>query len=292
MKYVDFYGEAPHEAGAFSVFEDGDIAVFFPKRRRDLHKGACGTANIIGGSAGVGASFLAAGACLKSGAGYTKLYLPPTVYPHAIGSVSPACILREFSAVEGELLLADCIAVGMGAGVSEELYADILKLLHSFQGTLVLDADALNALASYGVEALKRKNCRVIVTPHPKEFSRLTKKPIGEILEDPITAALRFAREYEVTVILKNYRSVITDGERIALNVTGSPALAKGGSGDVLSGLLAGTVARGTAPFDAAAVSSFLLGKAGELAALEMGEYAPDATDIIHYLAKAIARYK
>ena len=96
-----------------------------------------------------------------------------------------------------------------------------------------------------------------------------------------------FAALRGVTVILKNNRSVITDGVRVAVNPTGSPSLAKGGSGDVLSGLLVGTCARGVQPFEAACVASYLLGRAGELAAREMGEYAPDPSDTIAFLAAA-----
>ena len=132
----------------------------------------------------------------------------------------------------------------------------------------------------------------MIVTPHPKEFARLTGKPVSDILADAVNEAKAFAAQRNVVVLLKNNRSVITDGERVAINPTGSPALAKGGSGDVLSGLLAGTCARGVAPFDAACVASWLLGRAGELAAEKMGEYAPDPTDIIGFLPEAILSVK
>lgn len=274
-------------AGGAEVWESGDVRTLFPKRKSNSNKGSYGSAVIIGGSAGSGAGFLAAGACLKSGAGYTKLYFPQEIYPHAVGKLL-ACILREFHAVEREMLDADCLAIGMGAGTSENLYHTVYKLLTSYQGTLVLDADALNSLSEYGKTVLQKKTCKVVITPHPKEFSRLIGVGVGEVLSGAVTLAQEFARTYGVTVVLKNNRTVITDGTRVAINTTGSPALAKGGSGDVLTGLLAGTCARGVEPYEAAVASCFVLGRAGELAAKALGEYSVDATDIIDFLPDSI----
>lgn len=270
------------------LWEENDVKAFFPKRKSNVHKGTFGSACILAGSVAYsGAAFLSAGACLKSGAGYTRLCVSERIFPYAIGRL-PACILREFQSLDGEILSSASIALGMGAGVNERLYAYIIELLSVYTGTLVLDADALNALALYGAEILRQKTCRVIVTPHVKEFARLTGRTTEEVLRNAAELAQNFAREYGVTVLLKNNRSFITDGTRSAINLTGSPALAKGGSGDVLSGFLAGTCARGVEPLEAACVSAFVCGKAGEIAADRMGEYAPDATDIIRYLPEAL----
>ena len=273
------------ENGA-EVWENADVKAFFPRRRSNTHKGSYGTACILAGGAYSGAAFLAAGACLKSGAGYTKLCVSGELYPHAIGKL-PAAVLREYKAIDGDILGADALAVGMGSGVSEQLYVYIAELLTNYTGTLVLDADALNTISAYGTEVLSKRACRVVLTPHPKEFSRLAECSVKEVLADPVGMAKEFAARFGVTVLLKNNRSVITDGVRVAVNPTGSPSLAKGGSGDVLSGLLVGTCARGVQPFEAACVASYLLGRAGELAAREMGEYAPDPSDTIAFLAAA-----
>ena len=273
------------ENGA-EVWENADVKAFFPRRRSNTHKGSYGTACILAGGAYSGAAFLAAGACLKSGAGYTKLCVSGELYPHAIGKL-PAAVLREYKAIDGDILGADALAVGMGSGVSEQLYVYIAELLTNYTGTLVLDADALNTISAYGTEVLSKRACRVVLTPHPKEFSRLAECSVKEVLADPVGMAKEFAARFGVTVLLKNNRSVITDGVRVAVNPTGSPSLAKGGSGDVLSGLLVGTCARGVQPFEAACVASYLLGRAGELVAREMGEYAPDPSDTIAFLAAA-----
>lgn len=278
-------GIPAREEGA-EVWEDADVKTYFPARRSNSHKGSYGAACILAGGAYSGAAFLAAGACLKSGAGYTKLCVTGELYPHAIGKL-PAAILREYKALDGDIFASDAIAVGMGSGVSEQLYVYIAELLANYTGTLILDADALNTLSAYGTELLSKHACRVVLTPHPKEFSRMVERPVKEVLADPVGMAKEFAARYRVTVLLKNNRSVITDGARVAINPTGSPSLAKGGSGDVLSGILVGTCARGVAPFEAACVASYLLGRAGEIAAREMGEYAPDPTDIIACIAKA-----
>ncbi len=280
-------GVQPMRKGA-EVWEDFDVKKFFPRKRSNVNKGTYGKACIFGGSAVYsGASFLAAGACLKTGAGYTKLVVGRDVYRNAIGRL-PAVILQEFEAVNGEILASDAIAAGMGAGVSGRLYAYLVELLGSYTGTLILDADALTTVAAYGTDVLKNKSCRVVLTPHPKEFARLIGKTVEDVLVNSVKYAKEFAKEFGVILVLKNNRTVITDGERVCLNPTGSSCLAKGGSGDVLTGFLTGTCARGVSPFEAAVVSAYVLGRAGELAEEEMGQYAPDASDIIAYLSRAM----
>ena len=281
-------GISSAEPGA-EIWEEEDVKKYFPKRKSNSHKGSYGSACLLAGGAYSGAAFLSAGACLKSGAGYTRLYVTEELFPSAVGKL-PACILRAFRAIDGEMLGSDCIALGMGTGVSERLYAYVDELLSAYTGTLILDADALNTVGAYGTDILKKAACKIVLTPHPKEFSRLSGKSVKEILSDPIGCAKAFAKEYGVTVLLKNNRSVITDGERVAINLAGSPALAKGGSGDVLSGFLAGTAARGIPPFEAACVAAFVCGKAGEIAAERMGEYSSDATDVIRFIPDVLLK--
>lgn len=281
-------GIASADEGA-EIWEAADVAASFPKRKSNVHKGTFGKACLLAGSMEYsGAAFLAASACLKSGAGYTRLCVPEELFPYTVGRY-PACIVQPFRSIDGETLGSDCIAAGMGTGVSEGLFACLVELLPEYTGVLVLDADALNTIAHYGTEILKNKTCRVIVTPHPKEFSRLTGKSVAEIAQNAVAEAQSFAAEYGVTVLLKGNRTVITDGTRTAINTEGSPALAKGGSGDVLAGFLAGTCARGIPPFEACCSAAFVCGRAGALCAEEMGEYAPDAQDVIARLPRAIA---
>ncbi len=301
MKYALLLADGADCAGKITIAEIGiltpergaeiwgneDLKMYFPHRRSHTHKGTHGDATILAGGKYTGAAFLAAGACLKSGAGYTRLRVTKELLPSAIGKL-PSCILSEYEGIDGELLNSDCIALGMGAEADECFYDLLKELIVKYTGTLVVDAGALNALSEFGLEVLKEKACKIILMPHIGEFSRLTGKNVQEILHSPVELAMEFAKKYGVVVILKNNRSVITDGERVAINTTGSPVLAKGGSGDVLSGFLAGTVARGVPCFEAACVTSYVLGKAGECVANEMGEYAPDATDVIACLPKVM----
>lgn len=279
-------GIQPTSTGA-EVWGKNDVKKFFPKKKSNSHKGTYGSSCIFAGEAFSGAAFLAAGACLKSGAGYTRLYVSEELFPSAVGKL-PSCILRTYHSLDNEILDADSVGIGMGMGVTDRLYAMLSQLLFVYTGTLVIDADALNTLGAYGMDILKNKSCNVVLTPHPKEFSRLCGKSVRSILRDPIPSAKELAQAYGVTVLLKGNRTVITDGDRVAINATGSPALAKGGSGDVFSGLLTGTAARGIPPFEAACTAAYVFGRAGELAAEKMGEYAPDPSDVVEYIPHAL----
>lgn len=169
----------------------------------------------------------------------------------------------------------------MGCGVSEEIYKTIKYLLENYEGKLLIDADGLNSIAKYGVDALKTKKCKVILTPHIGEFARLTNKTKDEILENSINLAINFAKTYDVTLLLKNAVSVITDGEEVFINTTGTPAMAKAGSGDVLSGITAGLLSRTDEILFATAASAYLFGKAGETAVLDQNEYTVTASDLV-----------
>lgn len=277
----------PYMETGTCVWEDADVATYFPPKRSNVNKGTFGKACLITNGGRIGAVTLAAKACLRSGCGYTFLRAPEAYVPH-LGVALPACVVGEFCGLDHEILSADAVALGMGAGVNRALYALVCDLLAEYKGTLILDADALSALAAYGMEPLKHKSCEVILTPHPKEFSRLTDRSVRDILENALPLAGEFAQEYGVTLVLKNNRSIISGGVQTAINPTGTPALAKGGSGDILAGFLAGTCARGVAAFEAACAASYILGRAGELASKETGDYGSTPEDVVFQLSKAI----
>ena len=152
-----------------------------------------------------------------------------------------------------------------------------------------MDADALNALATHTNpnKIFKNKKCDVVITPHVKEFSRLLGENVGEILQNGLTAPMAFAKENEVAVYLKNAVSILSDGEVIFLNASGNSGQAKGGSGDVLSGVIAGLCAQGLSAFNAARVGGYIVGRAAEIAAIEKSEYSLLASDVIENLGKA-----
>ncbi len=286
-------------AEAAYLAEDRDIAAFFPERKRNTHKGSYGKVSIIAGSkAYSGAALLAAMSALRAGAGYTELCVPAGLFPVYAGKV-PEAILTSFRGEDAfvyhekdleKVLKSQCIVLGMGTGVSPEIYKMIKFLLANYAGRLVLDADALNALAKYGVSALREKKCEVLLTPHVKEFSRLSGLSVQEILEGGVAAPQKFAAEYGVSVLLKNAVSVLCGGGKTYFNVRGSACQAKGGSGDVLSGVIGSIAAQGHGMTGAALAGSYLCGVAGELCEKELGQYSVTAGDVIAHLSRAVLR--
>lgn len=260
-----------------------DIKKFYPPRPRNSHKGTYGSANIIAGSDKyMGAAALSISAALKSGCGYVKLTTSEKV-KLALAARYPQVIYLD----EPDLS-SDAIAVGMGCGACENLYLLIKKLLKEYTGTLIIDADGLNSISAYGKDILKNKSANVILTPHVKEFSRLNGKSVEEITSNPVKYATQFAAEYQVVLLLKGCDTVITDGSRYKVNTRGTTALAKGGSGDMLSGYMCGTAARGISPFDAACTSAFTMGLSAEISSKELTDYCATADDILKNLHNAV----
>ena len=269
--------------GIIKEYTDEEIKKFYPERKRNTHKGSYGSANIIAGSDKyMGAAALAAEAALMSGCGYVKLTTSERVRS------ALAAKLPQIICLDDPDYSSQAVAVGMGCGVSESLYAVISKLLVDFNGKLIIDADGLNSLAKYGVDILDKRKCSVILTPHVKEFSRLTGLTVDEICLSPVKYAYGFARRYGVHVLLKGADSVITDGEKVAVNTRGTTALAKGGSGDMLSGYMCGCAARGLNIFDAAVCAAYTMGLSAEISSAQKTDYCVTAKDIIKNLHFAV----
>lgn len=265
------------------IITSGWCKQFYPKRKRNSHKGTYGSANIVAGSDKYpGAAVLALEAVLMTGCGYVKLtssekvkYTLAVKFPQAIYIDEPD-------------LNSQCIAIGMGCGISEKLYGQINFLLKNYSGTLIVDADGLNSLAKFGTDILKQKNCTVILTPHLKEFARLTGKSVEEIACNAQTLSENFAKKYGVILLLKGADSIITDGLNTFVNKSGTTALAKGGSGDMLSGFMCGTVARGVEPLNAACCSAYTMGLSAEISSEQKTDYCATAKDIIKNLHIAV----
>ena len=272
----------------------------FPERNRNVNKGHFGKTCIIGGSLCYpGSILLSANAvsALKMGVGYCNLAVPGSLVQNYVCK-TPECTFTPIKDENGflcydqdalgRLLKYNSIAIGMGLGTSEYVYKTICYLLSNYCGVLIIDADGLNSLAKFGVEVLKNAKCRVILTPHVGEFARLGGYNKEEIVSDGINLAKQFAHTYGVILVLKSATSIITDGEEMYLNTSGCSGMAKGGSGDVLSGFIAGVTARYNDPLFDAVVCAHLFGLAGEIAQKEHGSYCMLASDIINALPKAI----
>ena len=285
-----------------SILDPYDLKKLFPKRQRNVNKGDFGRCSIIAGSYEYsGSAIIAANAltALKLGAGYSNLCIPMSVYG-AVAGLAPEVTITLMKDKVGDLAYdldmlkrivktSKSIAVGMGLKVSLEVYKTVEFLLKNFKGSLIIDADALNSLSKFGVEILKEKKCEVLLTPHIKEFSRLSKKSVNEILKNQIGAAADFAKEFGVCVILKNAVSVITDGENVFLNTRGVSGLAKAGSGDILSGIAGGLAAQGHSLFDCAKAAPLILGLAGEIAQIAQNEYSMLAGDVTARIGEAVS---
>jgi NAD(P)H-hydrate epimerase len=271
------------EETSVEIWDDIDVKKYFPKRKRDTNKGDYGVANIVSGAKNyLGASVLATQSALKSGCGYVKLTCDDYLKNLMLVRYPQVIYLKKID--KG----ASALAIGMGGGVNKALYNKICALLKGYDGVLLIDADGLNCLAKYGLSPLKNTKARVVLTPHLKEFSRLLGKSVQEIKDEPIKLAVQFAREFNVTLVLKSSTTIIADGRRVAQNLRGTTALAKAGSGDMLSGFIAGTCARGVDPFDACVCSTFLMGLSAEISSGQKTDYCATANDIIKNLPSAI----
>jgi NAD(P)H-hydrate epimerase len=276
-----------------------------PVRPVDGHKGTFGRVLIIAGSRGMsGAACLAGQAALRGGAGLVFLAVPEGVLPIVAGyepSYLTVPLAEDFEGringdfkalLEKHVEAADVIASGPGLGQSEDLSSLVGWLYTSVPKYLVLDADALNLLAKKP-ELLDEKpqtetgSVPRILTPHPGEFSRLTGKPMEEIARNREALAVEFAAKHEVILVLKGRHTLITDGEKLAKNTSGNSGLATGGTGDVLTGLIAALLGQGMSAFDAAHLGVYMHGIAAELAAHDLSEAGMISSDLPFYVARA-----
>jgi NAD(P)H-hydrate epimerase len=274
-----------------------------PPRPLDSNKGTYGRVLIVSGSRGMsGAAVLCAGAALRGGAGLVRLAVPEGILP-IVASANPcyttAPLLEDShgrltAAALPELLelIRDNSAAGLGPGLgqSADVGSIVAAALEQTRTPLVLDADALNVLVGH-LDALSKHQGPVILTPHPGEFARLLGCDIPTVQARREELAARFAATHAVVLILKGHRTVVTDGRRLYLNTTGNPGMATGGSGDVLTGLLAALVGQKLEPFAAAQLGVYLHGLAGDLARAQVGEPSLIATDLLHHLPRAFAAH-
>ncbi len=272
-----------------------------PPRPDVSHKGTFGHVLIVAGSRGMsGAACLAGGAALRGGAGLTTVAIPEEIAsivagfePSYLTLGLPQTDCGQFAVEAGAQILelagrVTTVACGPGWGTSPGL-VELARLLHaSVRQPLVVDADGLNALAALpgGCPAAPPGMPRVF-TPHPGEFARLLKIDTRVVQENRETLAVEFARRLGGVILLKGRGTVITDGERVAMNSTGNSGMATGGTGDVLTGLIAALLAQDMPPFEAAQLGAHLHGLAGDLAAAELSRHSLIASDLLRYLPHA-----
>lgn len=259
------------------------------KRNPEGHKGSFGRLLIIAGSENYpGAAALSTLAAMRSGVGLTTLLTENRVIDRIFPLIPEAvlCSMDKFSGalLEKELMKSTAVVLGPGLGRKKGIL--IKYVLKNYKGPLVLDADGINAITP---DILKLKKGGIVLTPHEGEFSRLTGKPIAEISKNREKEAVSFSQKYGVHLILKGKGTIVSDPEGNAfINTTGGSSLAKGGSGDVLSGILGSFLAMGDDILAASKKAVFIHGLSGDIAAEEKGEHSVLARDVIAALPKAI----
>jgi NAD(P)H-hydrate epimerase len=271
------------------------------ERPLESHKGLYGHALVIGGSRGMsGAITLAGLATLRSGAGLATLAVPRAIQD-VVAGYNPSYMTHGLAdsadhmvgaSADEVLALAEnmtALALGPGLGRAESTIDFVARLYREVKQPMVVDADALFALAQRK-ELLAQAAGERILTPHPGEFARLTgTKPTSDDASRSVAAGelASASGDSKLVVVLKGHHTIITDGSRYALNQTGNPGMATGGAGDVLTGVITALVCQGLAPFDAARLGAHVHGLAGDLAAEKLGQTSLIASDLVDFLPAA-----
>ncbi|MGB9073334.1 MAG: NAD(P)H-hydrate dehydratase [Terriglobales bacterium] len=282
-----------------------DFAALLAPRQRDANKGSYGHVLVIGGSLGkAGAAAMAGFSALRAGAGLATVATPQSVLSTVAGfhpelmtepleETDAATIsLRNLEPQHVDLLVERTSVLAIGPGISRnpETAEFVRALAHRYKAPMVLDADALNAFEGLAGQ-LTGHGRNLVITPHPGEMARLTGLSVPEIQANRLEVARTFAREHELIVVLKGHRTLTAspDGE-VWVNPTGNPGMATGGSGDVLTGMVAGLIAQHPQHMlAAAALAVYLHGLAGDLAGAAVGATSLVATDMVRFLPQAFS---
>ncbi len=292
------------EEGKRELLLDSKVKKILQPRNMTDHKGDFGHLLVIAGSMGkIGAATMTARSATLSGAGLVSIAAPASCVPVIQSTLTQEMaislqddntgkfITKSIDTVLKTLEKKTAAALGPGMGTEPETSKFLDAFLNEVDLPTVIDADGLNILAENKTQMKIIKGRKVILTPHPGEFSRLTGISTKEIQEKRLELARRFAMEWGITLILKGYRSVVATPEGdIYISTTGNPGMASGGSGDVLTGIIGGLLAMGTDPIDAACYAVHAHGLAGDIAEEKQGEVSMNAGDIMSSISEAIQK--
>ena len=276
----------------------------FPRRKPDTHKGDYGHIFILAGSLGFsGAAILCANSAMRSGAGLVTLGLPESLCNIAAKRVFLEVMLKPLPQTREKALSlsaypkisefaknADVLALGPGLSRNPQTQKLIRRIISTIPKPMVIDADALNALAGH-LGILRLNPNLKILTPHPEEFSRLAGQSTAYIQKNRETLAKRFACDYNIILVLKGHHTVVASADKVYVNKTGNPGMATAGSGDVLTGIISALLGQGLDGWTAAKSGVYLHGLAGDIAAKEKTQAALIASDIIENIPVAIKKY-
>ena len=283
--------------------DEAMIRRVLPPRRQDTHKGDYGRAFLLCGATGfTGAAYFAAESAVRSGAGLVDLAVPSAIYPIAAAKlneamVHPAACLEDgtvaaaaLDELRGRAERADALLIGCGLGRGREVEPVVLSMLAAAKAPVVLDADGINALCAHK-DKIAAAQAEVILTPHDGELTRLLGEAPVRAGEERTAAAVRIARTLGATLVMKGHVTVTADkAGRVCVNTTGNAGMARGGSGDVLAGIIVALAAQGIPPFEAAAAGAYIHGVAGDVARAVQGEIGMTPTDMLRLLPRAFYR--
>lgn len=281
----------PNKQSTIELVDEKLVQSFLPQNNVLAHKGTNGTLAVAAGSRGMtGAATLCCLGALKSSAGIVKLLVPQNLNDIMEVKLTEAVTVpidseNCFKERDAEILLnlnADAMVIGPGISRDDGTIAFVQSVVKNARVPLVIDADGIYAVSA-NIDILKEAKAEIILTPHPGEFSRLTGASVSEIENNRIEYAKKFAAKYGVTVLLKGAGTVIAEPNgKVYINSTGNEGMAKGGSGDVLAGIIGAFLCRGAV--HPAAVGAYIHGKAGDRAAEKIGKTAMLPTDILNYI--------
>jgi len=303
VKVVDISlpAEEVERAEIFVELLGGEVLHSLPKRRADSHKGSTGKVLVVAGSKGMpGAAVMTALSALRVGAGLVYAALPSSIRGVFLKRLMEGIVVPLDDSEKDRLTSASLefvlraakgkkvMAVGPGIGLDPETGKMIRSLIQKARIPMVLDADALNLLAA-APENFRKAKVPLILTPHPGEMARLTGVSGETLATRRIELAGDFAREFGVILVLKGARTVIAEPEgRCWINTTGNPGMATAGTGDVLTGMIAGLIAQGMKPLTAAKTGVYLHGLCGDHAAGRLGERSLIARDLLREVPRVL----
>ena len=278
-----------------------DCKEFVGKRDVNSNKGDFGYIAILGGCQNYsGAIKLAnlSSASIRAGSGVTRLIIPKSI----VNSVSPYLLESTLFTIDdndGEMIFEskeideslhhiNALAIGMGWGINKNNEKILEYILENYSMPIVIDADGINTLSKMDLEILNRTKSQIILTPHPKEFERISNISIDEIEQNPVKVAEDFANKYNLILLLKGHETVVTDGSETYTVKKGGAGMATAGSGDVLSGIIVGMLGSNKASPHLIATCAYIAGLAGEIAEEKYTDISMKASDTIESIPEAI----
>lgn len=273
------------------VIDRGYIKSIIKKRDKYGHKGDFGRTLIIAGSRGFsGAAYISTQSAVRSGAGLVTLACREDIRDIMAAKLTEAMTMEIDNGKKLEVFVgkSDSVAIGPGMGDNEDTLNILEKTLSNSEKTVVVDADAINC-ASHNIGMIRNRKCKIVMTPHTGEMSRITGMSIDYIEENRLDTAKKFASKNNVILVLKGHDTIVTDGVKAAINSTGNSAMASGGMGDCLTGMIAGFSAQGYDAFEAACMAVYVHGMCGDRLSSNMfSVVASDVINEIPYVVKDI----